>query len=249
MNKNVNEFRKMTFEEFKQLVEFLSGIAEKQIQGEIVGVEEKNERVLALISRFLPDLTAKQELGLNHVIQTMDEHEFELFQNEYPDIHVDPTGRGQRKKKQYWELTLEAMDNLYKSALEDSNPTAIQVLNAKDLKCFYDKKYTGGVVTRKFLLEKMPQVFPEFRIKVVEKFLKEEFAQQPGYAGCFLSQIFGYCYERRKKPNSFAVMMDHLWRRLECLMFEKNGTGEIKNASNVQFFENITDLIETIIYK
>ena len=114
-----NKLKNLTFEEFSQLVEFLKNIYRTQKSGAIEGKQEEKEFVAEHISGFFPSLTALQEVRMMGVLNDLTENAFLLFQDEFPEIEIDSTGKGIKKQKRYWEVTLESLEQLYNNSKEN----------------------------------------------------------------------------------------------------------------------------------
>lgn len=164
-------------------------------------------------------------------------------------MYIDSTGRGNGKPKSYWEVQIESL-NLLLDYGDKNHPISQQVKNALSLECLKKKVYTGYVPSKKIMLEKYPDIFDGFRLRNIENFLSKDLFDKE-QAEIVMRQFMGYCFERRKSKTSFIIFAEHFMKRIECLMFEyrEHSDNSLKNQSNIEFFKNLTDLVQTIIYK
>lgn len=240
------EIKDLKFDEFKSLVNFIKSTADRFNNGtfSITSVNESKNFIMKSMCRFFPELTALQEVELSSVIDNLDESEYNLFKEKYPNIYIDSTGKSEPRKKNYYEVRLETLATLYKFCKESKDDKFNkEIIEAKDLGCLKEKKYMGGVLTRKLLFSK-PDAFIDFsHWKEYENFFKNFIGKQK--ADIFLGQILGYVKENKNKKN----FVNNIVSRMDCLMLEQDKEKTIKHAENAQFLENINSVIETIIYK
>jgi hypothetical protein len=228
MEKHLKE---LDFENFLELVEYLDSITE--------------ESASAAIGGFFPNLTAIQELELNHVIDTKDRILFERFKSEYPDIEINPDGTSVPSKKNYWEVTEKAinhvfdmaLDSLKKSNFKDDSPSDenTQVYNAKTLSCLKNMEYVNPNLyypMRKLFFEKFPQI-SQSSFQDAEANLEKKGLDANG----FLSYVIVYC--KKKKYENFSFFLDHLFRRIDILALDESNVSN----SNSDFLESINNVI------
>jgi hypothetical protein len=222
------------FDEFLELADYLESISEGGTQ--------------ALIGRFFPFMSATEELELNYVIDTRDRSQFERFRDSHPEMEVDPEGRTEPSKKDYWEVHLKSIDSVHEMAskylerndgVEDipGKPNT-QIRNAKSLEAlwrmpFQDPSYY--VMKRKLFMDKHSTgiINPE-RLSSAEATLRSL-----GIApNTFMVYLFAYCSS--KKFENYRVFADHVLRRISLL----GEDGNLKSESSRSFLEAIKRVSE-----
>lgn len=228
------ELREVSFEDFIELVDYLDSISEGGTQ--------------ALLGRFFPDISSTQELELSYVVETRNREFFESFKSKNPDIKMDPEGRSEPSRKNYWEIELKSLDSVHAmasdylsrhSGIEDvQNKPNTQVANAKSLSCLASMPKMDPsfyVIKRKMFLDK--NVIPSINGGRIER--AEASLRSLGIApNTFLTYFFAYCSP--KKPDNYRIFADHVLRRLVLL----SQPGAMESQSNVDFLAAVKSVSE-----
>jgi len=231
--------KNLEYDNFIELLDYLEGLSESKIPEDIEVF--LGERIL----NFFPDLNAVQEVELNYILMHREKSLFDAFKLEHPMLAIDSSGKSTPNKKQYWELSENALNSVYSLALQEVEKTDVkdtsynkvntQVYNAKNLSCLKHmphQKYESYIYYRKLLLNKYHKhTAKEFN--ELEKKLKE-LKLEPSK---FLINVVKYCY---KETNDYSVFLDHLFKRVENLHADTDLTSE----SNKKFLANINLVID-----
>jgi hypothetical protein len=229
------KLREVGFTEFLELVDYLESISEGGTQ--------------ALIGRFFPFMSATEELELNYVIDTREQTRFEAFREAHPDMEVDPEGKTEPSKKDYWEVHLKSIEAVHEMAskylekrggIEDlQNKPNTQITSARSLKPLLSMPRQDPafyVPKRKLFLDKHPNgALSKQRVEDAEKRLRN-LKIAPNSV---MTAMFAFCSS--KKPENYRVFVDHFLRRLEILSEDS----ELKSDVNRDFLAALKTLSET----
>lgn len=243
MNKKYIE--SLQYNEFKDLIFYLKEISIEKDE------KEQVKYVLKNIERFFPSLSTLEQLEFNKILlDTLDEKDdaeklFIDFKEKYPKIEIDPHGKSTPTKKNYWEITLASLENIYYTAFEDLRRNSFidnnkyklntQVYNAKNLTPFINKgKITSNYIFNRqiFLKKNSSQLINSTNLRNMENILKKVVGNVD-----LLNSLLDYI--KNEKYENYSLLVDHLFTRIELLGQDPNLTNQITK----DFYEKIKEII------
>jgi len=239
----MKKLEELQYEELVSLVEYLRSISTSE-------EEMKNQDVLINIERFFPTLTAVQELEFNKIItdillkEETAEKDFNDFKELNPNVEIDPDGKSIPTKKNYWEINIASLDNIYLMALnilkennfKDPNKFKYntQVYNAKNLTPFINRgKITSNYIFNRqlYLKKNENQLINQKALRRYESLLKEKVGSVD-----LLNSLLDYIKD--KKYEEYSLFVNHLFERIELLCKDVN----LEHPSNKEFYEKILEI-------
>jgi hypothetical protein len=230
----------LKYENFIELLEYLEEMADTEDKEEKLRFSEER------IQNFFPTLSALQEIEISLVISNKDKEMFEQFKNQYPELEVDETGKSKPNKKDYWQLKEKALESIHEVALKylnskgkknpDMKSLNKQVCDAKSLECLENKGIHNERNTYYFLKKLFINKYPNDSVVSNFNFLKFEKAMSEiglNYHKFFM-MVINHC-NTKKKRDDFVIFLDHLFRRIELLLSDKN----LKSENNKRFLDTI----------
>lgn len=237
MNNTKRTMKEMEYEDLVSLLEYLE--------------EKHQDKAQLILDRFFPDLDAEQTLEFNNVCAEIlnkgDGKElFEKFKEAHPDATVDPEGKSEPVKKDFWKITLKGLEELHTLASENLKATSFkddtpfhvdtQVVNARSLAPLINMETsTKQYLSRRVLFLKKYES-DLINKKVLNKY--EEILKQLVGNVNLLSRLLSYCETRNYGEYRFFVK--HVFNRLDCLHQDT----ELSDQRNVDFLENIKKIKE-----
>jgi hypothetical protein len=227
----MEHLRDLEYTNFLELLEYLESVT--------------GDAAISVIGNFFPNLTALQEIELGYIIDSKDEKSFERFKEEYPDLEIDPEGKAQPKDKNYWEVTEKALNYTFDAAFsnlkhnnfkdDSQNKGNSQVYNAKTLAGLKNIDFQEPSMypfKRKLFIDKNKQLsHREFnRIESLLRSLDID-------PNKLLIYVIAYCKD--KKYENYNLFLDHVFKRIELLVEDKN----LVSNSNKDFLESINAII------
>jgi hypothetical protein len=236
----------LKYSEFKDLLFHLKKLssAEDDIS--------KQVEVEAKLNYFFPELSALEEMELNHVASaifredTTSEDLFNIFKENHPKLKIDTLGLSHPFKKNYWEIELKSLDSVYELAqnyLQKNNyrdethgKINSQVVNAKDLNNLNNIKLNPSMIydfdktlfLKKFNNEYINnQNFNKYE-KLVYKYTKNNI---------FMHKLIEYI-TRKDKPVSYGTFINHVFSRLDIL----DKDVKLTNEENKSYLKKIKEL-------
>lgn len=236
-------FKDLNYKNFIELIDYLESLSESKEEKDI------NFFVSERIKNFFPNLNALQDMELSYIISTKDEHAFEAFKADYPEIKIDPTGRSTSELKDIWSVKEKSLNTLFDMSIEflkennykdkSKNKVNSQVFNAKTLAPLLNREFPEDVPYA-FLRHKLILKHPNSDLVTLQNFkMHEEMLEELGYDySSILYPVIKYILN--KKHDNFEIFLDHTFGRIELLFQDK----ELKSESNKMFKNKLELLIK-----
>ena len=251
------KFNEVSFEEFKELVQFLKFNDD----------DYEFHNITKRLTRFIKDMTAIQSVEIDNIVKEIlnegnlnekdvknsrnlserdvkekdvDEAKtlFILFQNKYTDLDFDPEGRLDITEFDYSEISLQTCEMMYeqsKSRIENNFGSNIdeQVVEAKELNKLLKMDGRFEYYLKKGLYFKSDKVRPldKDELKNAEDIVKDLFPNG-NVLGKFIHFIYNQKYEK------CYIFVEHFLHRLDTLSKDK----ELKHPLNREFYEKLSKL-------
>jgi hypothetical protein len=223
---------------FRQLVSFLGTVAPEGASGDPIADE------VFRLRRFIPGMTAIQQMELYDVIKSGTDEAFLAFRGRYADLEVDPTGRSKPLSAKAWQARLQMLDAAYsmaKASVESSGGKDVtkhaahtQVIDAKELNspallaCRFSRP--AGYDEKLFVESGILPGIAHAEIRSHEDALRPIAPR----IGDLIRSVEEICL-RKKDRDGCALFADHVFSRLEILMQDR----ELSDPQNKAYADRI----------
>ena len=236
-NENMKTISELTYEDLCELLKFISTLTNATEKGDDV------------IGRFFPSLTAVQLLEFTHLCEAITNNDenarmlFDRFVLNNPDVLVDPEGKSEPVKKNFWEISLKSLDMLYelsrdyleKNEYEDKTPNNLHLqaylaMHPEGLNALDKSKKAYGY--KRVMFFKKNQERPYLnnkRLNHIERALDIVLGSHK-----ILNRVLDFIIEA-KDEESYKVFVEHFFSRVDVLLLDT----ERKYPSNQVFYENL----------
>lgn len=240
MDKQNNEItlvpiKSVSFSAFDTLITYLKEMLTRRT--------DINADIIDLLDRFFPNMSALAQIEMKVLAEDPSVERYLEFQEKYPDILVDNTGRSTPTKKLYWQVSEKALNDIYDAAVENVNNSELQKIRHSNQQIIYAKTLenlksprlssAGAMVSKTLLLKQIPGIAAPETFQRIEAFIQEIVTD--GLK--FLSRL--YNYTKHVKPITDAqLFLDHVFMRIDLLQQDK----DLISKSNAEFKANIVEI-------